>query len=105
MGLEDAKQLAAKIDLNSNLKQHANNYFFMFDGDLAHSITAAARELLDNLPLNVEVQVATSEYSLDHTDTWKPVTKAHPSTIRSLAKAEIIEAFSYWRGATVKRLK
>jgi hypothetical protein len=99
------KALAAKIDLNSWYPEHANNHFFMFDADLASNITAAARELLDYLPLNEEVQVATSEYSLTPTDRWKPVTKAHQSTLRSLVKSGHIEAFMYWRGATVKRLK
>ena len=67
-------------------------------------LSASQKDLLKTLPLGQQVDVATSEYSLTHTETWKPVTRYSSAGLQSLIKKGALSGNVFWRGATVTRL-
>jgi hypothetical protein len=64
-------------------------------------------EILELLPVGEEVDIATSEYSIDPIEStgWNPIMRVHHQTLMGMAKRGMIDATFFWRGATVKRIK
>ena len=64
------------------------------------------RQFLDLLPLGREVQIATSNYSLDPIPgQWNPVHRFTKQGIESLIKQGYLEGTTFWRGAEVTKVR
>lgn len=63
------------------------------------------------MPLGVEVQVQTSYFERTsagvrlYPDTWQPRFYAHHAAVRALLKSGRYEGETFWRGATLTKLR
>ena len=64
------------------------------------------RQFLNLLPLGREVQIATSEYSVDPIPgQWNPVHRFTKQGIEALIKQGFLEGTTFWRGAEVTKVR
>ena len=78
-----------------------------FNHLLLFRMNTSIKTFLECTEIGEEVDIATSEYSIDSNPYtgWNPKFRMHHSTIRSMVKKGIVNAEFFWRGATVKRIK
>jgi len=70
-------------------------------------LTPKQSAFLENLPIGEDVHIATSEYSTTPIPStgWKPRYRFSAQGLKSLIHKGYIQGETYWRGATVKRIK
>ena len=69
-------------------------------------LTEKQRELLFQMPLNVDLDIATSEYSIDPIEgQWNPSIRTTHQTIKALMDKGYLEGRTFWRGARVRKVK
>ena len=70
-------------------------------------LTEKQRAFLKILPIGKEVHIATSEYSLNPIEStgWRPISRYTAQGLKSLINKGYLEGETYWRGATVTRIK
>lgn len=62
--------------------------------------------LLEKIAIGETVDIATSEYSINRIgDKWKPKYRANHATIKSLIKSGHFVGTTFYRGATILRVK
>jgi hypothetical protein len=70
-------------------------------------LTPKQAAFLEGLPIGEEVHIATSGYSMIPIPStgWKPRNKFTVQGLKSLIAKGYLEGETYWRGATVKRIR
>lgn len=61
--------------------------------------------LLEKIAIGQTVDIATSEYSIASTDNWKPKYRANHATVKSLITSGHFTGTTFYRGATITRVK
>ena len=67
----------------------------------------SVKTFLEMTPIGCEVDVATSNYSVDPIpeNNWNPTFRMTHQAVKSMEKQGLVKAKYFWRGCTVKRLK